>query len=452
MPPQQGPKSSCIVCGFNFRPDEAKIRALYPAAGKKIVLTEVGAKAKPRQVDGLYLFHDQCWGRIMDHFCPREFDLASFYQALLPVAAQSGQIFWRPGDDYQRQYKEEIWHPNFVPFTTEQLINPAKEMPKFTDTVGRLANKTDIFRALPVELCEMVAVHLPTRDYFVLRSVSRAMVPIFSSTNFWRSRFLINEERGYLHYMIQRLANYERNQIDWRLLYHCTCKWKYSQQLDFLIKIWQSLRWLRDATLAIKSNISTKMLPAFRGRALRHYHNSTSWFENTRTESVDIDSSLSEIAISVVKIDDITYVTGLKFSYDDRPDVLIGYTAPGATTMDGMIYSVNDDVFEYPGVQFMVKVSHLLGFWFKLTSRGLHGFVVLQRKSGPAGVCGDETIEEEYAIFLDEVTKIIVTLDHCKITNLGIIGMINRTGEVQGLQQDYDHLLDHYSPHRIYPS
>jgi hypothetical protein len=33
-----------------------------------------------------YLFHELCWDRVMDHFCPDELDLVSLHKALLHFA------------------------------------------------------------------------------------------------------------------------------------------------------------------------------------------------------------------------------------------------------------------------------------------------------------------------------------------------------------------------------
>jgi hypothetical protein len=115
-------------------------------------------------------------------------------------------------------------------------------------------NITDCFRLLPLEIREDIAAYLPTSEILNLRYVSRTMAAIFTSHTFWKTRFHVNGERGFLSYLIknQKSKRFPRR-IDWRLLYHCTNEIKVGGiEFQNRKRIWHINRWLRDTTSTIR--------------------------------------------------------------------------------------------------------------------------------------------------------------------------------------------------------
>ncbi|KAL4944017.1 hypothetical protein BDV06DRAFT_120126 [Aspergillus oleicola] len=122
-----------------------------------------------------------------------------------------------------------------------------KPRPKEVQQYCASTNPTDCFEQLSLELREMIAIPIPTREALDLRLESRAMACSFASPFFWQTGFDINGERGHLAVLIEELTAEERPKVDWRLLYHCTCNlWCSADSFEVNIEKWERLRWLRD--------------------------------------------------------------------------------------------------------------------------------------------------------------------------------------------------------------
>lgn len=352
------------------------------------------------------------------------------------------------------------WHDGhesfdiFIVPTLEQLMQSPRVCPLPTRHLETLPRSpTDHFSALPVELLEAIAVDLPTSDVLRLRLTARAMAPIFTSKVFWKSRFSINGERGFLRPVIQQeIEGNGGKDVDWRLLYHCTCKLKCSLEFDYQIRIWESLRWLRDATLARCSNKRKQQgsvpvlqcdLPLdFRGRALQGYHNT--FYPNTHRESVHLVRPLKRMIAMVLQIDGKIYITGLEFIFDGMPNVLIGYKTPGAVIIDSSTPgSINGSMYKYPGIRFTTEISCLRGFGIYITPGGVHTINVIQEDvTYYLGEKSPSMKSQECDLRLDEVMEVVGTFDvssgpsfyeqldfilmvckqHCKMLDLGVRG------------------------------
>lgn len=301
----------------------------------------------------------------------------------------------------------------FVLPTLEHLMQPSKSFPESLQEIekGQLYhNPTDSFNALPLELREGIAMQLPTHDVLNLRCTSRAMVPMFWSSTFWASRFSINGERGFVYPLVKDLTRNARNNINWRLLYHCTCKIKCGSDFDFHIRLWESLSWLRDATLARYSKVCMPL--SFAGRAMQHYHNTC--YPDTHIETVDIAPSLYQMTISAVKIRGSVYITGLGFFFSNQQSILIGYKTPGAKVMTRESEFAKDNDYRYPGVLLKTEIGRLKGFVLYRNSSGVQQIHIIQqhpkflsqigRVDGPVLVNRDE-------FSLDTVRKVIGTFD-----------------------------------------
>jgi len=63
------------------------------------------------------------------------------------------------------------------------------------------------FHLLPLEIRFEIVCLLPTIEYLNLRLASKAMVHIFYSQKYWKSRFLIHRKRRYLNYLLEEDSN-----------------------------------------------------------------------------------------------------------------------------------------------------------------------------------------------------------------------------------------------------
>ncbi|KAL4967981.1 uncharacterized protein BDV14DRAFT_197616 [Aspergillus stella-maris] len=179
-----------------------------------------------------YLFHELCWDRLVDHYQYKELDLERLYSALQHMPLP---------DDCNNQ------PVGFELPTLEQLMYAPKPRPKEARRYHGSANPTDCFEQLSLELRKIISIQISTREVLDLRLASRAMTCIFASPFFWQTRFDINGERGHLSTIIEELTAEERQNLDWRLLYHCTCNlWCSADFFEANIEMWERLRWLRD--------------------------------------------------------------------------------------------------------------------------------------------------------------------------------------------------------------
>lgn len=92
----------------------------------------------------------------------------------------------------------------------------SNRMPCRVDLKYEITPEADCFFLLPIELRLMIAQYLSTAEFLTLRLSSKAMTDLFDCEQFWRTRFLVNGERGYLSSLTG--SGYR----DWRLLYRCS--------------------------------------------------------------------------------------------------------------------------------------------------------------------------------------------------------------------------------------
>ncbi|PWY70289.1 hypothetical protein BO94DRAFT_477389, partial [Aspergillus sclerotioniger CBS 115572] len=425
----------------------------------------------------LYLFHDLCWHRLHEHLNPEEVPLVCLYEALecmpLPVGgrpwaarelpSRSGSSPWLFSEDQKRI----IPNGHFGLPTLEELMRFAKDPPKPLETTAErpaVQHPTDPFQRLPMEIIETIGVLLSTRDVLHLRQASRAATPLFSSSTFWRTRFDINGEHGFLLPVIKDFTNPDRRRdIGWILLYHCTCHLNCSGWFQFEIHAWEALRWLRDTAVAIHSGQPRPL--AFRGNALHHYHHTT--YRGMHLESVDIVPSLRQIAISVLQDTGNVCITGMEFIFADRPSVMLGYTTPGAklatSDMYRKGYAARDD-WPYPGIRLILDVRVLRGI---AAHRGLncvrvvsviHGF---EEDDGP-----DQDSRQPYSVgcdvrltvrqargflAMDEVKRVVAVFDSRGMIDIGVLGIATR--RIKGSAQDrWEKIIDIYKTAGSIPS
>lgn len=101
----------------------------------------------------------------------------------------------------------------------------------------------DPFGLLPMEVRLEIAAHLSTADFLKLRSISRMMALVFSLQSFWKTRFHINGDRGFL----VSLTDDRSKRKNWRSIYHCTAKIEKRYLHEWSMRRqWRNNCWLRD--------------------------------------------------------------------------------------------------------------------------------------------------------------------------------------------------------------
>jgi hypothetical protein len=209
----------------------------------------------------------------------------------------------------------------------------------------------DCFSLLPLEIRFEIAYLLSTPEYLSLRLASKSMVHIFEYQEFWKTRFLVHRERGYLNYLL------EEGRQDWRLMYRCTSKVKrLTKILRFRRLQWLHNEWIKDRCMMVGAPISTspENNTRFDGliwdRAAGKIQCDRPYGEEDPTSSsfgsdickwcrgvhnlsppqmITISSEIVEIAVSVLAEDEHTFITGFKLVYGgSSPSIELGYQIP----------------------------------------------------------------------------------------------------------------------------
>lgn len=181
------------------------------------------------------------------------------------------------------------------------------------------------------------AFNLPTDDFLKLRYVSRSMAVLFEGHTFWKTRFFLRGERGFLHDILP-LKNRkdvdglhkrgEERRIDWHLLYHWsnpTTKRKTEGDMRLHTKkeIWQINEWLVNATLRhVSGDGDEEQCIECSGYsceigALTDRH--------TYSKLTNIGRFIVRIGIFVIQQSRHTFISGFEVFFDNRPNVILGY-------------------------------------------------------------------------------------------------------------------------------
>ncbi|OOF99052.1 hypothetical protein ASPCADRAFT_2476 [Aspergillus carbonarius ITEM 5010] len=347
----------------------------------------------------LFLFHELCWRRLVKHIATDDIDCSDLYNVLkrLPCPSKPGPSGYFGSDA----------EPYEAP-PLKYLLQSERDRPRcaaeIQTTLIQNCNPTDGFRRLPLEIIEILGALLATRDALNSRLASRAMGLLFHSPTFWKTRFDINGERGFLNYLVKR-----GRKIDWRLLS-------------------TSNRWVRDALLC-KPGVP---FMDFGGRALQHYHN-TAW-PGIYRRSIRVPPDLMTIGVSVSQEigGDLICIKGLELIRADGSSVLLGSKIAGATVINESSPELNDPTgwfessysYDYPGIHMLFDARGLQGFFTTTAITGGVGRLQLIRRGGwsvPVGYDYDGGFTN-HAFQMDEVIELVVEFDIYRLIQLGIRG------------------------------
>ena len=207
------------------------------------------------------------------------------------------------------------------------------------------------FERIPLEIRLEIAAYLPTVDFLNLRLCSRAMADIFEEQTFWKTRFFIHGDRGYLAFLTEGIQCAE----DWRLIYRCTHKFlKPNTELRARRQHWRQNRWLRNACIMTRgqnlllSRVDIEWQKAASGmncgrntmRSINHKCQRCYGKHSPLTQSVPFSRAVVGLAISLLP--DLrsdadlgeTFIAGLELIYpSDTPNTVLGYRLPGNQIM-----------------------------------------------------------------------------------------------------------------------
>ncbi|KGO45450.1 hypothetical protein PEX1_094350 [Penicillium expansum] len=216
------------------------------------------------------------------------------------------------------------------------------------------------FEWIPLEIRLEIAAYLSTVDFLNLRLCSRAMADIFEDETFWKTRFFVYGDRGYLAFLTEGIQRAR----DWRLIYRCTHdSSKLHPELRIRRQYWQHNRWLRDVYMMtrkqnppLQAQVDNKkslqwqkaagqMICPREVRRLMSGANSKlcptcRTKHEALTQSVPFSKDVVGLAISVLSDpcsdpdSPHTFVAGLELIYpSDMPNTVLGYRLPSNQIM-----------------------------------------------------------------------------------------------------------------------
>ncbi len=343
-----------------------------------------------------FIFHEACWSLLPEAYHPEAIPLARLLEVCrsLPFPLQGTGVSW--GHDYgglvlldnQSHYP---WEDRFIdryddsitrrhakenPYDILEIQRLLKEPPHCPPYWEKLSSSRpiskegDYFARLPWEICEEIALYLPTIDILSVRRASRAFSHIFSSQPLWASRFKANADRGFLFE-----SRNSKKSRDWRSLYRRTNDVHSPPGLQNRKRIWGLILSLMDV-LSMRWNDSSKLCPWDVNRAglrwseivgdlrqeqpLGPYCGFNEGCRLFNKQSTSIPDLLFQIAFSVVRFGDTEYIAGIRFIPSKGTDICLGYRAKGK--------------------ELFLDVTVLRGFVSAVGSRGIQALQIITGK------------------------------------------------------------------------
>ncbi|KAJ5591990.1 uncharacterized protein N7459_002359 [Penicillium hispanicum] len=208
-------------------------------------------------------------------------------------------------------------------------------------------NASDLFQLLPLELLHEVAKRISTKDYLSLRLASRAAVSLWDSQSFWKTRFYMNGDRGFLSYLTEGDQSLPSGQPrDWRSLYRITRRAANWKRLRVRYTLWTKAKWFQDMYVMTKPpKVSLSWGEWCQVRklqwqtvvaAIKHGIHSMNTRpgqcvkEKALSQTVLIDKAVVKLGVSILQEKDKTYIAGIDLVRNGlQADRTLGYRIPG---------------------------------------------------------------------------------------------------------------------------
>lgn len=194
-----------------------------------------------------------------------------------------------------------------------------------------------------------IAGYLSTVDFLSLRFASRAMALLFELQSFWKTRFRVNGDRGFLACLVDTPQRCKRK--NWRSMYRCTAKIDQPYlYLWALRRQWRNNRWLADRYSMVKGSDDQTGLQntlllgevpwngvSVEIRCDRNCRQGIDWGKCPNcweehvpvTQAVTLENVIS-LAVSILPEGTKTYITGFDLiSADSGTPITFGYRVPG---------------------------------------------------------------------------------------------------------------------------
>ncbi|OAX82684.1 hypothetical protein ACJ72_02962 [Emergomyces africanus] len=327
------------------------------------------------RVDIGYVFHDLCWNLLNALTYPNPVPIDRFYDICrsLPlrssnwlhwghsyggllrtdrvyypweVAHFSGMITGSVTNPKMSQYyynKQDPWNiPELRQMLSETKERPIQEPSSDALMISCIPHEhKDCFSALPVELCEEILMKLLLEDIASLRLASRSFASLPLTQYFWSSRFRPGMDRDFIFEATipNRDSVVNAGRRDWRALYHQTGRSLLDgSALTNRRRIWNCNR-------SLAKLLSTEPLDKVRLEKADRYNNivwkvvgtgynlsptSSMLYDRLHVQAARLPSEISQIAVSLVTLNDKQYVSGIRLSARKGPGVDMGYIMPGS--------------------------------------------------------------------------------------------------------------------------
>ena len=332
-----------------------------------------------------YLMHDACWQLLRYRFALDITAIGHFYEIChsLPTPLRCLGLSW--GHDYgglvvQNDLNFYPWEDRVQDVDSESLvIQEAREDPFENLDVKRLVEapstfpvrrttcmSKDCFTSLPWEICEIITKSLPLSDIQNLRFASKTFASLYSSQYFWASRFAPGLERDYIFEAKAPLVD-----MDWRNLYWLTQDRRAPPALRNRKRIWKLLTPIENyLRLCYNSSASKPLHEIFQeGFEWKEISGDIRYDDNSYRPSFHegcgvmfesahlIPNELYEIACSMVKASDGSYVVGLRVTDKLQNSIRLGYVSEEE--------------------ELVCKVTTLKGFNVAVGSRGIRALQII---------------------------------------------------------------------------
>lgn len=246
------------------------------------------------------------------------------------------------------------WHPFTTGFSYmgAPLPSSARKIVICDSNAIIHANPNDPFSSLPAEIMKEIADCTDMVDYLNLRLASRVMASLFHTQSFWRQRFNIHMERGFLNCLLDedKSGGYS-SKANWHKIYYKTEPARMLKQHSrnscqrILAKYWFWLRisWIRDT--CVKRKISNAPLPEEEQKVVTdacwHTVNGllaggTRYWVPKRPqdcpimESAILPKAFSKVGFWVFQTPTRNFIAGMEFISDSMvPNIGFGYQIPG---------------------------------------------------------------------------------------------------------------------------
>lgn len=289
------------------------------------------------------------------------------------------------------------------------------------------------FKWIPLEIRLEIATYLSTVHFLNLRLCSRAMADIFEDQAFWKTRFFIHGDRGYLAFLTEGIQHAR----DWRLIYRCTHNLsKLHPELCIRRQHWRHNQWLRDVCIMTREqnlrlhtqlrNIESLQWQKAAGKISCHRgtwgllnganHKLCSGCftkHEALTQSVSFSRDIVGLAISVLSDprsapdSPLTFVAGLELIYpSDMPNTVLGYRLPANQIMidlQARPLKGFEVMIGAGGVRAILPLFDTVNNWIGKPIDGVYDF------HGPVRISTG-----------NEILGLSVDFDYCKIIGLAI--------------------------------